>query len=569
MRILHLEDDSADAELVQAALGADGLACETLRVDSRAAFAAALDEGGFDVILADYSLPGFDGLAAQELAQQRRPEVPFIFVSGTLGEEIAIERLKSGATDDVLKQRLSRIAPAVRRALREAEAQAQRTRAESEIRLLNAHLEHRVEERTRQLVAANEELAASRAQLDEAKAFLEHLVAASPSIIFRLSPADLTASYASPNSGWLLGYSPEEILGQPGFWLDLVHPDDRDEVRVGLREGARNRAVQIELEHRFRCKDGRYRWFFSLMRFEYGPEARPEAVLAYCLDIADRKAAEDAARIARLEAERANRAKSQFLSRMSHDLRTPLNAVLGFAQLLEMDDLASGQTESVRQILKGGRHLLELINEVLDIVRIESGHLSLSPEPVAASEIVHQALELVRPLAARRGIELDGDAITSCERYVPADRQRLNSEAESAADPAGVSGVVLYLEDNLSNVRLIERVLTRRPGVKLLGASEGQVGLQMARERRPDLILLDLHLPDVPGEEVLRRLWEDPCTREIPVAVLSADATPGHVRRLLASGAVAYLTKPLDISRLLRLVDASLGTSGAAEAPPG
>src|SRR5207244_6468050 len=122
--------------------------------------------------------------------------------------------------------------------------------------------------------------------------------------------------------------------------------------------------------------------------------------------------------------------------------------------------------------------------------------------------------------------------------------------------PQKISGTVLYIEDNASNVRLVERLLKqRRPGVTLLNANDGQRGIDMALRHKPDLIFLDLHLPDTPGEEVLRRLWADTRTREIPVAVLSADATLSQSRRLLAAGATAYLTKPLDVTRLLALID--------------
>jgi len=114
---------------------------------------------------------------------------------------------------------------------------------------------------------------------------------------------------------------------------------------------------------------------------------------------------------------------------------------------------------------------------------------------------------------------------------------------------------VLYIEDNLSNLRLIEQVLSRRPHTTLLSAMQGQVGLDLAREHRPDMILLDLHLPDLPGDEVLRRLLDEPRTRQIPVVILSADATPGQSERLLAAGARAYLTKPLDVRQFLALVD--------------
>jgi CheY-like chemotaxis protein len=117
---------------------------------------------------------------------------------------------------------------------------------------------------------------------------------------------------------------------------------------------------------------------------------------------------------------------------------------------------------------------------------------------------------------------------------------------------------VLYVEDNLSNVKLIERVLARRPSVKLLPAMQGRLALDLAREHRPDLILLDLHLPDIPGDEVLRRLQEDPRTQQIPVVVISADASEGRIKRLLTAGAREYLTKPIDVRELLRVLDETL-----------
>jgi CheY-like chemotaxis protein len=124
---------------------------------------------------------------------------------------------------------------------------------------------------------------------------------------------------------------------------------------------------------------------------------------------------------------------------------------------------------------------------------------------------------------------------------------------------SGRGGVVLYIEDNLSNFRLVERTLELRPGTTLLPAIQGRLGLDLAREHRPDVILLDLHLPDVPGEEVLRRLLAEPRTRHIPVIILSADATPGQIERLLGAGARAFLTKPIDVRRLLALLDEHTG----------
>jgi CheY-like chemotaxis protein len=118
---------------------------------------------------------------------------------------------------------------------------------------------------------------------------------------------------------------------------------------------------------------------------------------------------------------------------------------------------------------------------------------------------------------------------------------------------------IVYIEDNLSNLTLVERTLARVQGVKLIPAMQGQLGLELARRHRPDLVLLDLHLPDMEGREVLARLRQDPITREIPVVVVSADTTPGQIAGLLEDGATDYLTKPLDISRLLEIVVGDLG----------
>jgi PAS domain S-box-containing protein len=140
LRILHLEDDPRDGELVQETLEAEGISCQVTRVETEADLIASLEEGSFDLILADYTLPSFDGLSALKIAVQNWPDVPFIFVSGTLDEEVAIEALKIGATDYVFKTRLSRIVPSVRRALREAEERAELSRAEEALRRSEAYL---------------------------------------------------------------------------------------------------------------------------------------------------------------------------------------------------------------------------------------------------------------------------------------------------------------------------------------------------------------------------------------------------------------------------------------------
>src|SRR5271167_4200894 len=140
LRILYLEDDPRDAEVVQETLASNGIRCHVTRVETEADFVASLEQGGFDLILADYTLPSFDGLSALKIAQQDWPHLPLIFVSGTLGEEVAIEALRIGATDYVFKTRLSRIVPSVQRALREAEERIELGRAEDALRRSEAYL---------------------------------------------------------------------------------------------------------------------------------------------------------------------------------------------------------------------------------------------------------------------------------------------------------------------------------------------------------------------------------------------------------------------------------------------
>jgi PAS domain S-box-containing protein len=665
LHILHLEDDPRDTELMVASLRAAGIDCDVVRVDTRDQFVEKLRDERFDVVISDVAVPGFDGISAQAVWKEERPSIPFIFLSGTVGEEIAIERLKEGATDYVLKNWMDKLPTVVRRALREMQDRAARQHAQSELQRLNMELESRVKERTAQLSAANEALAESERRFFD---ILDH----SPAAIF-LKDLDGRYIFANRSCQDVMGRERSQVIGKTDYELlpsrlaDTYRAHDQQVIDSGLSLDFEEIGGEEDLQPRvfhsskFPLRDG---------------TGQPYALCGISTDITERKRSEQAMSIARREAERANRAKSDFLSRMSHDLRTPLNAVLGFAQLLDMDNLTADQRESVTQILEAGRHLLDLMNEVLDISRIESGNLSLSPEPVAVAEIVDQVVKLIRPLGAPKQIEVHAAPSAGRERYVRADRQRLNQillnlmsnaikynrqggritvscdDAEGgcvrinvsdtgagirpeklallftpferlgaeqtgvegtglglalsrglaeamggklgvnseidrgstfwlelssttpvAEDPPrvrdirapvqrsdeSISGTILYIEDNASNVRLVERLLKqRRPGITLLHACDGAVGIDMALEHKPDLIFLDLHLPDTPGDEVLRRLWEDTRTREIPVAVLSADATLSQSRRLIATGAKAYLTKPLEVSKMLALIDERL-----------
>ena len=475
----------------------------------------------------------------------------------------------------------------------------------------------------------------------------------------------------------ITGYSLNEIIGKrPSQFLQGEDTDP--EVRKYLRQQL-NAQKGCEAELINYSKDGKPYWINIAIQPIFDNQGKLQNFIAIESDISARKKADEQLYEAKIEAEKANLAKSEFLSRMSHELRTPLNAILGFAQLLELDELNKEQDDSVNRILKAGKHLLALINEVLDISRIESGGMALSIEPVSIKMAVEDVLRLSQPLATESSITLathesltedlvvsgdlqrinqvllnlisnaikynrpNGSVIVSCEEqsnqtlrlfvkdtglgikeeyfdrlFVPFDR--LGAEQSSiegsgiglalikqlltAMDGAiGVSSIVgegttfwvdlpraenthndttatltalpvedlvsensdkstvVYIEDNVSNLALVEKILSRMGNVNLLTAMQGQEGLELIEAQQPDLVLLDLHLPILGGEAVLERLRADEKMRSLPVVVVSADATPKHIERLLDKGANDYLTKPLDVQELIDYVQKYIGAA--------
>ena len=386
---------------------------------------------------------------------------------------------------------------------------------------------------------------------------------------------------------------------------------------------------------------------------------------------------------ARAQADKANRAKSEFLSSMSHELRTPLNAVLGFAQLMASDTPppSASQQRSLDQILNGGWYLLRLFNDILDLSMIESGRVAMSREAMALTEVLRDCRAMITPQAQKRDITLTfptlaqpfyvhadltrvkqvvinllsnaikynrtgGSVLVECQQHGDRVRlsvrdtgnglsaeqlqqlfqpfNRLGQEAgteegtgiglvvtkqlvelmggtlgvesevgvgtmfwielaassapelqlgEHAADldrtPSGDASCdaprrkVLYVEDNPANLILVEQLIARRSDLGMLSAIDGHLGIVLARQHQPDLILMDINLPGISGTEVLGLLRADPLTAHIPVIALSANALPRDVRKGLDAGFLRYLTKPINVPEFMEALDTALSLTAA------
>src|SRR3984957_19743049 len=331
LRILYLEDDPRDADLVQEALEAAGIISQVTRVETRADFTAALEQGGFGVILADYALPSFDGLSALMIAQQRWPDVPFIFVSGTLGEEVAVESLKIGATDYVRKTLLSRVVPSVQRALREARERMELSRAAVALRR-------------------------SEAYLAEAQR-LSH----TGSFGWNVSCGEI---YWSDETYRLVGF---DRSTRPTFELvfQRIHPDDRAFVRQILDCAFRD-GTDVDFEHRFLMPDASVKYVRVLAKAVRDEVGNLEYIGA-AMDLTDQKWAQ--AERERLEQRLRQAEKMEAVGRLAggiaHDFNGVLAGVYAYGEML-VEEAPAGSplkryAQNVLTAATRGRELVEQI----------------------------------------------------------------------------------------------------------------------------------------------------------------------------------------------------------------
>ena len=532
-------------------------------------------------------------------------------------------------------------------------------------------VEGAVRDRTAQLESEMRERQVTEAALRESEQRFRSIFNSVPiGVVY----TDLQGRVRQPNAAYcrLTGYSHEELVQMAVS--QFTHPDDHVADDEFFGRLVRGEIPMYKRHKRYVTKDGRTVWVNVSVALLRDANGTPHRTVGVVEDITEHLRLREAEQ-AREAAEASNRAKSDFLSRMSHELRTPLNAMLGFAQLMNMDErmpLSQRQQQWVSQIQRAGWHLLEMINDVLDLSRIESGTVKLLIEPLDVAEIVRASVALVEAEAAKRGLRIEvappsppgallavnGDAtrvkqiltnlLSNAVKYNrEGGRMRLAcravsdgsvevevsdtglgmSEAQlsdlfqpfnrlgrersgqegtgiglviskrlaelmggtlrarsvenegstfvltlpraldpdtlpsgldeiaSTGDPGYHRRRVCYIEDNETNAEVMRGILQQRPQVELEISPTGLDGLARVKERRPDLVLLDMHLPDIDGLELLRHLQSDPQTASVPVVVVSADALAVQIEEALKAGARRYLTKPVSVNELLTVVD--------------
>ncbi len=480
----------------------------------------------------------------------------------------------------------------------------------------------------------------------------------------------------------LTGCTRDELIGAP-FKHYFTDPERADmSVKLVLSE---KKITNYELTAR--ARDGRETVVSYNATTFYDRDRKLQGVFAAARDVTERNRLDKALQEKNVElenarslAEEANLAKSDFLSSMSHELRSPLNAILGFAQLMESDSPQPTETqkESIAQILGAGWHLLTLIDEILDLAKVESGQVPLSPEPVSLAEVLLECRDMLEMQAQQRDITLifphfpipsfvradrtrvkqvlinllsnaikynsqHGTVEVKCSESRPGHIRvsikdsgaglspeqlaqlfqafnRLGQEAggvegtgiglvvakrliELMGGTIGVESTIgtgsvfwfellsvgepsflevvntdilvqphaargahlytlLYVEDNPANLKLVEQIIARHPSINLLTAVSGKSGIEIARSSQPDVILMDINLPDMSGFEAVKILASDLATVHIPVVALSANAMPRDIKKGLQAGFFRYLTKPIKVNEFMDALDEALEFTG-------
>jgi PAS domain S-box-containing protein len=388
-RVLLIEDDPRDAELACIRLERAGIPVDARLVASAEEVERALYEESFDLILSDFQLPGFSGEEALRIVRRRDAHTPFIFMSGMLGEENAVEMLKQGATDYVLKQRLERLPLVVTRALTEASERTQRALAENRLRESERHFS--------QLIDALKDYSVATLDRDGC---IQSWNTASESIF---------------------GYANADIIGER---ISLFfEQEEGDELTRSELENALRRESHVD-ERWLRRRDGSRFHASIVTTCIVGDDGAPRGFSRIVRDTTDSRIAADLLQSAKEQAEHANRAKDRFLAVLSHELRNPLSPIAAAAQFLQMQDLPRAAQDCVAVIKRNVELESRLIDDLLDISRIVNDKLALSFEDVELVALVGGVVDAFRTEADHRGIDFELEPLAQ-HAFVHGDPARL------------------------------------------------------------------------------------------------------------------------------------------------
>lgn len=342
IKILHLEDETKDFELIKELIGEEFNNCNFTCVSSEGEFTRLLKENHFDMILSDFSMPAFDGLSALSISRIIKPEIPFIFVSGHIGEERAIEALRKGAVDYVLKDKLEKLIPTIKRVIKETEEKNKRKIAEEALR--NSEKKYRL------------------------------LVENINDVIFSLNHKGII-TYLSPAIKNYTDFSPNEMIGKN--FKKLILKDDWHKIKDNFKKSLNGLIEPIEFRYIGKNKEHRWGRTSGTQLIE---ENKKVGILGVVTDITEKKLYEIELKNAKNKAEELNNLKSNFLRNMSHELRTPLIGILGYAELLIQELRDDDLREMSNVIFKSGNRLLKTLNLILNLSLIEAENLEISLE---------------------------------------------------------------------------------------------------------------------------------------------------------------------------------------------
>jgi len=378
IQILHLEDNQSDSLLVQIHLKKEQLNFDYFFVDNEHDFLEHLENRETDIILSDYNLPDYSGAEALIVSRTRFSHIPFVFVSGTMGEEAAIESLLNGATDYVLKNRIERLGSAVKRAIRESNLQQEYQKAILRLR--------QKEEQYRTLIEGmNEGL--------------------------MLTDTNDTILFVNQQTCDITGYNAEELI-QKNCHKILFDPTNKsfDQELDYLKKQGVKKSFEIEMVR----KNDEKIWVHVSCSPVYNDKNEETGMIGVFQDISDRKKTENERNIltrelvlAKEKAEESDRLKSAFLANISHEIRTPMNGILGFAELLKTPDLTPDtQNRYIHIIEQSGKRMLNIINDIVDISKIEAGQMIIHLEETNVNQLLKDLLVFFTPEANSKGLKL-------------------------------------------------------------------------------------------------------------------------------------------------------------------